>query len=369
MGMNIQQRGHRFQLRVTHSLLDRAFFATFPSHEDAAQYGQQLTALLDRGIVPRELAEVQAPPRGRAVTAVVLDYLRGASALTHSDDALLRTMLSELADLSVDDVSYAWAEEYVRTLKLQRNLAPGSIRKRVGALARVMDWYHARRAQAGEVWSNPLRTLPVGYSQYTRHDAAALPKEAKVRTDVKRDRRLASGEEEMIRAAMDDDLRLMFDVITHTGLRLREAYRLRVDQIDLDKHIIRVEGSKGPRGLLKPRTVPVVPALRPELKKRVTGRVGLLWPYWDGRPESLDATTRRLSYLFARAFRQAGVPDLTEHDLRHEATCRWFEMKSGRGWTFSDLEVARIMGWSNLSMALRYASLRGEDLAARIKAR
>ena len=76
--------------------------------------------------------------------------------------------------------------------------------------------------------------------------------------------------------------------------------------------------------------------------------------------------TARLSYLFSKAFRAAGSAGLTEHDLRHEATCRWFEHRTGHGWTFSDIEIARIMGWSSLAMAVRYASLRGEDLAARL---
>ena len=366
MAANIQRRGARFQLRVTHPLLHRAFFHTFPDHASAATYGEQLMALLERGIVPAELAEPAKQPPGRSVTAIVCDFRRHASHLTASDDALLGAMLTELADLRVRDITFAWAETYIRDLKVKRNLAPGTIRKRVGALARVLDWHHARNAAPGEVWANPLRALPVGYSQYTRNDAAALDEGAKVRQDVRRDRRLLPGEADKIRACMDEDLRLMFDVIVHTGLRLREAYRLRVDQIDTEKHVIRVEGTKGARGLIKPRVVPVVPALRPALKKRVEGRVGLLWPYWDGKPETMRPVTARLSYLFAKAFRAAGIKDLTEHDLRHEATCRWFEHRSGRGWTFADVEIARIMGWSNLAMALRYASLRGEDLAARL---
>lgn len=35
-------------------------------------------------------------------------------------------------------------------------------------------------------------------------------------------------------------------------------------------------------------------------------------------------------------------------------------------WALSDVEVCRIMGWSDPRMLLRYASLRGEDLADRV---
>lgn len=58
---------------------------------------------------------------------------------------------------------------------------------------------------------------------------------------------------------------------------------------------------------------------------------------------------------------------MTEHDLRHEATCRWMQMRQpGGGWVFSDVEICRIMGWTSTDMMLTYASLRGEDLAARL---
>ena len=75
----------------------------------------------------------------------------------------------------------------------------------------------------------------------------------------------------------------------------------------------------------------------------------------------------RVSARFAVLFDYAQVPDFTAHDLRHEATCRWVELRSaGGGWLFSDVEICRIMGWSDPRMMLRYASLRGEDLAARL---
>ena len=75
----------------------------------------------------------------------------------------------------------------------------------------------------------------------------------------------------------------------------------------------------------------------------------------------------RLSARFGTLFAYAGVTDMTEHDLRHCATCMWFGLRDAGGrWVFSEIEICRIMGWSDTRMALRYASLRGEDLAARL---
>lgn len=165
----------------------------------------------------------------------------------------------------------------------------------------------------------------------------------------------------------DLDFLALFTVILDTGLRLREAYTLRVDQVDLKAGVLRVDGTKGARGQVRPRVVPLKLPLRAMLSERCAGRVGLLWPYWDGSPEGLRAATARLSARFRTLFAYAQVPEMTEHDLRHEACCRWFELRDTAGrWVFSDVEVARIMGWTSLAMALRYASLRGEDLAARL---
>ena len=259
-------------------------------------------------------------------------------------------------------------------------------RKRVGALARVLDWHLAVAIRPGDAAAsvNPLRLLPHGYAQYTEAEQRELAgRQVTARQDQHRDRRLLPAEEARIRAAIggykrqdrerswspepDAAFALLVSVILDTGLRLREAYRLRVDQVDIARGILRVEGSKGTRGQIKPRVVPLKRPLRDALAIWCDGRVGLLWSYWDGTPEDLAPATSRLSARFASLLRYADVPGMTEHDLRHEATCRWFELRDAGGrWTFSDVEIARIMGWSNLAMVLRYASLRGEDLAARL---
>ena len=86
-------------------------------------------------------------------------------------------------------------------------------------------------------------------------------------------------------------------------------------------------------------------------------------------PVTLDAETTRMLLGEVPAAFHAGVPDMKEHDLRHEACCRWFELRGKDGrWVFSDVEICKIMGWSDYSMVLRYASLRGEDLSSRLNA-
>ena len=167
---------------------------------------------------------------------------------------------------------------------------------------------------------------------------------------------------------MPDDpaFALLFDLLVSTGMRLFEAYRLRVASVDFVQGVINVEGSKGHRGAIKPRVVPMVPALRERLRAWCDARVGMVFPFWDGSPDSRARASCRLSSRFRTLFAYADVLDCTEHDLRHEATCRWVELRNDRGWVFSDVEVCRIMGWADPRMMLRYASLRGSDLASRL---
>lgn len=389
MGMNIQARGAKHQLRVTHALLPRPYFHTFDDFTAASNAGNALLAMLSRGVVPSELLAAD-PDKRRGpdplVTVVVSDYERLAP-ITASDADLLMPMRDEVAGLRVSGITFAWVEDYVASLKTsERHLAPSSIRKRVGTLSRVLQWHLNRSTPAGErMPANPFKLLPDGYSLYTRPEDEALRAVGKVaKRDQARDVRLpAEAQARVARAlagekhpereralAVDAEFTMLYELILDTGLRLREAYRLRAGQLDLDRRFIHVEGTKGHRLVLKPRTVPLKRVLTDKLRAYVEGRPALLFPtLWDGSNEAaaLKKTTARLSARFATLFEYAGVDDFKEHDLRHEATCRWFELRDAGGrWIYDDVAICRIMGWTDTNLALRYASLRGEDLAARL---
>lgn len=363
---SIQRRGDKFQLRVKSPLLPKPYFDTFPTYDEAKDYGDRLEAMLAQGRVPFDLLEKSPDKVDRTQLARVIDgYLRAAP-VTDSDRALLEVIRAEVVGVGVHQATYAWVQDYVRARKVRDRLAPGTIRKRVGSLARVLDWHH--RATTGRDGVNPFRMLPRGYSAYT---AAEAQESGAAPRDVVRDRRLLPAEEAAVRRALDAPQRrdpaltLLVDLSLDTGLRLSEAYRLRWDQVDLARGVLRVDGSKGHRGVLKPRVVPLKPVLREKLKG---GGEGLVFPFWDGTPEGREKTSSKLSVRLGALFDSAGVKDFTAHDMRHEAACRWFELRDAAGrWLFSDVEICRIMGWSNLSMVLRYASIRGEDLADRLR--
>lgn len=378
MATSIQPRGTKFQLRVTHKLLPKPFFFTFPTDAQATTYRDTLMALLARGVVP---AEMLTEPKGAddPMLTVVMSNYEKQTAITDSDDQLFVVLKMEVVGVRMSHITFSWCESYVRSLKApDKHLAPSTIRKRVGALGRVVDWYIKSVTAEGDMpRANPLRMLTRGYSVYSKEDAKLVPK---IKTDQVRNRRLSPQECERIDQALagvkrDDRERpftddkafgLLYRVIVDTGLRLFEAYRLRVDSFDFRVNIIKVDGSKGHRGMVKPRVVPIKKELRDPLQAWCEGRVGLIFPFWDGTTEARKKAQGRLTQRFSGLFDYARVEDFTEHDLRHEAACRWFELRNDRGWVFSEVEVCRMMGWTDTRMALRYASLRGEDLSSRL---
>lgn len=387
--MSVTKRGNRFQVKVVHRLLPKPYYLQFDDEVAARSASDKLMSMLAAGVIPVEMLAPKAA-HDPLLLEIVRDYTKLAP-VTDSDNLLLTTMLPELVVVCRRDLTYGWVEAYVRRLKLERNAAPSTIRKRIGLLGRIVHWHDTRTtADGAQLPANPFRLLPIGYSGYTRPEAAKLAAEGKLaKADVARKRRLMPGEEARIRAALagakredrerawptDPDFVLLFEVILATGMRLLEAFRLRTAGIDLGRRLIHVEGSKGARGVIKPRTVPMGSALAAKLQAHMEeqptapkeGDGQLLFGFWSGRLADQKKCGAALSARFRTLFSYAQCEDLREHDLRHEATCRWVTMRAkDGGWMWSDAEVCKIMGWTDTRMMLRYASLRGEDLSSRM---
>lgn len=380
---SVQKRGNKWQVRILkRDLLPKDVYKTFDDEASAKRYARMVEGLLDRGHVPPELAACDSKSADPTLKQLLTDYLSQAR-VAPSDRPMVIQLSRELHLVRYSNVTASWADHWIYKMKVEENFSPGTIRKHVGSLARALDWHIRRQSdRVHQIPVNPLRLLPRSYSQYTKNEADQLVLAGKKpKIDESRDRRLSADEESNVRAALagvkrpdrerpllvDDAFRLFFDLILNTGLRLSEAYRLRVDHYDAAQHILHLDSSKVEGHITKRRSVPVPPCLRARLRDWCDGKTGLMFPFWDGEEDSKPRTSGNLSNRFATLFKYAGVDDFREHDLRHEATCRWVSMKSkDGGWLWSEAEVCKIMGWSSSNMYLRYASLRASDLAKRM---
>jgi integrase len=383
-----QKPSGKWEIGLRHPSLPggRRYF-TFDTEEQANAYEAQWRALKLAGIdPPAELlrpAPVQSPTLGSIVRAWASS---GHAAPTQQ--SALGSLFSEVGQVRLADANYAWLANYVQWLKTAKNLAPGSVRHRVQALGRCLDEH--LRHHPDLQYTNPVGLLPKGYSRYSDVDARLVQaKGGAPKVDVVRDRRLHPGEQARIVAALSGEQRegrqrglllpggnallTMFLVIVYSGLRLREAYMLTRGQVDLVGKVMRVQSTKQWRGKVAWRDVPmrqeVHQALADYLATRSMLPAAPLFPFlMEEGAKDLKTVSQRLSARYRIAFEYAGCEDLREHDLRHEATCRWLELKDASGHPMFRLEeVNRIMGWSsNSTMAQRYASFRGVDLAQRL---
>ena len=163
-----------------------------------------------------------------------------------------------------------------------------------------------------------------------------------------RERRVSSEELEKIATASGSkEFGALVRFAVETGMRRGEIASMKWEHVDLKKRTLRIPDTKTDT----PRTVPLSrEALRllSDLPTRIDGSVWSFSPDW-------------LSHLFADSCKKVGIEGLHFHDLRHEATSRFFEEG------FNVMEVAAITGHKTLQILKRYTHLKAEDLAKRMK--
>lgn len=378
----------KWELTLRHPSLPggRRYF-TFDTEAEANSYADQWRLMKAAGISPPQELLIPVEKRSVSIGYVVRKWA-GSGQAAPSQQSPLGSLIGEVGNVRLSDASYTWLTGYIRDLKVKNNLSPGTIRHRVQALSRSIDEYLRHNPESNI--KNPCKLLPKGYSTYSEQDALMAIAAGKIpKASVIRDRRLHEGEEQKIIDVLtgrlpDDrerDLQLkggdalltLFILIVNTGLRLKEAYTLTRGQIDFESKIIRAQCSKQWRGRVAFREVPMLPIVYRALDKHLLSNPMLAGAYVfpfveeDGARD-LKVVSQRLSSRFLKVFDYAGCGGLHEHDLRHEATCRWLEMRDRTGnWLFRLEEVNKIMGWApGSSMAQRYASFRGTDMAQKI---
>lgn len=361
-----RQRGNVWEYTFKRTgVLDKPIYMTFKSEAEGDAYGKRLEALLDRGIVP---VEHQSTKLCMTIGELIGKYL-SESTVKDKDRLVLRALDKAIGQHQTLIITPSWVDAWIESMKRENPLAPATIRARVGALARCTDW--GMRKSLLVMPDHPLRSLPIGYSQYSTTDAA-FSKGG--REDVERDRRLEDGEFERIMAVIEcgvlprthrpyaiphaKDFALLVTLAVESAMRLREMYTLSTDQVNLSKKTVFLDKTKNGSKRQVPLSSVALAALRVKLAGFTEDRV---FPWWDGDDRSLVATSDFLSKLFRSVAEAAGCHDLKFHDLRHHAVCCLYEKT-----TMTDLQISKITGHRSLTMLRRYSNLRGSDLAEKM---
>ena len=164
-----------------------------------------------------------------------------------------------------------------------------------------------------------------------------------------RDRRLEPGEEEKLLKYAEKyggHIKVIIQLAIETGARRSELGELRWENIKLSSRTATFIDTKNGDNRTIPLSSKAIEIFK-SFPRQITGDV------FSIRSDSI-------TQAFGRICKLADIEDLRFHDLRHEATSRFFEMG------LSIMEVSSITGHKDLAMLKRYTHLKAEDLAKKL---
>jgi integrase len=323
----IEKRGQFWRVKVRRAGLP-AQTKTFNNRTHAQQWARSVESDLDKGIV------VDRRTAQRLSLAEVLERYRREVTPTKRGSADENLRLKAMAQRPFARIRMsALTSSQLAAYRDERLkvVSGATVNREFSVLSHAIDT--ARRE-----WDVYLPTNPC---TLVRRPAQGRP----------RDRRLQGDEEKRLlaacRGARNQWLVHFVTLAIETGMRRSELLGLLWDNVDLERRTALLPLTKNgdSRGVpLSSRAVEVLRALPPSTNGRVFG----------------EFTREALKQSFNRAARRAGIAGLRVHDLRHEATSRFFE----KG--LNVMEVASVTGHKTLQMLKRYTHLSVTDLATRL---
>jgi integrase len=177
---------------------------------------------------------------------------------------------------------------------------------------------------------------------------------SKPKPEEGRERRLERDEKERLLAAVHRPkarsaiwLEACIHLALETGMRAGEILSLTWDQVDLDQCCLRLEKTKnGSR-----RTVGLTHDAMAVLQKLPRIGAAVITNFYD---------TSGLDRAFAGACKAAGIKNLHFHDLRHEVASQFAP-------TMQVQDLAKVMGWKTIQMAMRYYNPTDAEIVALVR--
>ncbi len=296
---------------------------TFTRKADARAWARIVESEIERGVfVNRAEAEATAlsdvlDRYGREVSPSKVCYKTDLSRIKH--------FKRHLEHLSLAALTSTHLAEY-RDLRL-KHVSPQSVKHELSLLNRVL-------VTAQNEWGV---ILPRG-----------IPTVRKPSAPRGRNRRLVDGEEEQLMSALSQNP-MMLTIVTlalETAMRRGEIVSMRWEHINFKDKTLYIPHTKTGT----PRHIP--------LSKISLEFLALLPRQIDG--DVFSQQPKSISQAFDRACKRTGIVDLRFHDLRHEATSRFFEAG------LNTMEVASITGHQTLEMLKRYTHIKASHLASKL---
>lgn len=320
----IEKRGEAWRAQIRRKGYP-TISATFDSKADAQRWATEIEGDMSRArfVDIREAEQTSVADALRRYRREVTDTKKGAKQESVRIDRWLEDDIAKksLATLRSSDLA-AW-----RDARIKEGKAGNTVRLNLAIISHLYTIAMKEWGIQGII--NPCASL-------------RLPKPGKAR-----DRRPTSAELKAVIEAAEKhhrELPIIIQLAVETAMRRSELINLRRDQIR--GKVAYLEDTKnGER-----RSVP--------LSQKARDLIATLPSRIDGR--LFEMIPNAVSNTFPKSCRDAGVKDLTFHDLRHEATSRLFEAG------FNMMEVSSVTGHKSLGQLKRYTHLCPQGLADRM---
>lgn len=298
---------------------------TFDTKIQAEQWSRHIESEMDRGVFISR-TEAETTTLNEAIERYILEYIPRLSDPKREENrarALQRRFIATrfLASIRGKDVA-----EFIKE-RQDEGTGANTIRLDLALLSRLFE-------VAGSDWGMESLSNPV-----KRANKPKMPSG--------RSRRLEGDEEARLLAVCPYPFREVVSFALETAMRREEIASMNWGQVDLKKRSALLPNTKNG----ETRSVPLSPSaleILRALPRNVSGSVF-----------GMDKANITRNMLIAA--RKAGIKDLRFHDLRHEATSRFFENTD-----LDVMEVRAITGHKAMQMLARYSHLRTSHLAERL---
>ena len=317
---------------------------TFDTKTAAEKWARQIEGEMDQGVfISRK--EAESTTLTEALDRYEREVTPGKKGARQESIRMRVWKRSSLAKCSLASIQGKDIAAY-RDARL-KEVAPNTVRHELAVLSHVFTIAVKEWGMGGLI--NPVRQI-------------RIPK-----APPGRDRRLKPGElDRIVEASKSEILPSIVRLAVETGMRQSEIAGMAWNRVDLKKRTVTLPETKNGEKRIVPLSSEAVRILS-SLPRRIDGKI------WDiFSPQTIAVAWRRAVARARAAYEKeckekgtkpdpAFLVDITFHDLRHEATSRFFE----KG--LNPMQVAAITGHKTLQVLKRYTHLKAEDLAELLK--
>jgi integrase len=318
---------------------------TFISEKSAIEFAREIESAMDRGTY-QELSD-SSSTMIKTLAEKYVNEITPTKKNKVEDERLMKVVISEFGKLYLSNLKPLMIKNWLDELK-NKGRASSTINHHLSALSSLID-------TATKEWGYLLPNNPCKLVKRMPSGKA-------------RDRRLIYGEEQRIleECALSRNASLLPAVLLsiYTGMRQGELFSLEWENINLENRTAELIDTKNGED----RTIPLsskAAAVFESINRERKGKVFKCSQH--GVASALRNALDRARTKYLSECKNSGtepkngfLEGLRPHDLRHEATSRFFEKD------LNVMEVASITGHKTLSMLKRYTHLKAENLAKKL---